>query len=58
MSPEKKDESAWITEKYVSPHVFPKEDINLWLKWKSGLNFDKLILAVKNDRSLDSFFMI
>lgn len=47
-----------ITDEYLSPKVLPHEQSSGWIKWKSGIVFDKIILRYEADIKIFRLFNI
>lgn len=47
-----------IIDKYISPKVLPKEQSSVWIKWKEGAVFDKIVLRYEADVDIFRLFNI
>ena len=47
-----------IKEKHLSPKVLPKEQASGWIKWKKGVDFEKIILKYEADVSIFRLFNV
>lgn len=45
-----------IIDQYISPKVLPIEQVFGWIKWKSGINFDKIVLRYEADIDIQNLF--
>jgi len=47
-----------IKEQYLTPQVLPGEQASGWIKWKKGIEFEKLILKVEADIEIFRLFNV
>ncbi len=47
-----------IKEQYLTPQVLPGEQASGWIKWKKGIEFEKLILKIEADVEIFRLFNV
>ena len=47
-----------ISEKYISSHALPNEQIDLWLKWNEKAKYDRIILRASREFRVQHFLNV